>query len=334
MRGLLRQVLASKANELDTEAERLARLLGEICGGAKPAKRNTCLQLEAEQERLERAHLRTRCASCGSTRICSGKRRSNWTARKIASHSTGSAAKSLTRRGAATRRGQIEQAAAQLAQVEERATQHGKASRLCAKKQRDSSNWSRKLLCADTKRPRKRAHSSRESPNCSAQPPNWARNSISCMPITRRRSGRWRITPKPWAANRSRARNCSKNRWTFRERDRSGGNSSGKRIGERAQKLGEEVHARAGAELSSCKQNEHRDPRPVRNFARCPCRRARAANDPRTDFERPLLHSRSGAKTFRCRMAAKPAAISAPWACWPITPKSSSNTKRDRTISA
>jgi chromosome segregation protein len=53
MRGLLRQLLASKARGLDAEAERLARLLGEI--GANEAQHaQSVSQLEAEQQELDR----------------------------------------------------------------------------------------------------------------------------------------------------------------------------------------------------------------------------------------------------------------------------------------
>src|ERR1019366_2756438 len=52
MRGLLRQVLASKAKELDLEAERLAGLLGEISQHESQEARSVS-QWEAEQGRLE-----------------------------------------------------------------------------------------------------------------------------------------------------------------------------------------------------------------------------------------------------------------------------------------
>ena len=51
MRGLLRQVLASKAKELDLEAERLAGLLGEI-SQHESREAQSVSQWEAEQERL------------------------------------------------------------------------------------------------------------------------------------------------------------------------------------------------------------------------------------------------------------------------------------------
>ena len=51
MRGLLRQVLASKAKELDLEAERLAGLLGEI-SQHESQEAQSVSQWEAEQERL------------------------------------------------------------------------------------------------------------------------------------------------------------------------------------------------------------------------------------------------------------------------------------------
>jgi len=51
MRGLLRQVLASKAKELDLEAERLAGLLGEI-SQHESQQAQSVSQMETEQERL------------------------------------------------------------------------------------------------------------------------------------------------------------------------------------------------------------------------------------------------------------------------------------------
>jgi chromosome segregation protein len=51
MRGLLRQVLASKAKELDLEADRLARLVGGI-SQQESQEAQSVHQLEAEQERL------------------------------------------------------------------------------------------------------------------------------------------------------------------------------------------------------------------------------------------------------------------------------------------
>ncbi len=59
MRGLLRQVMASKALELDREAERLASLLHETTA-AEATHAQTVSSLEAEAEKLERTHLRTR----------------------------------------------------------------------------------------------------------------------------------------------------------------------------------------------------------------------------------------------------------------------------------
>jgi chromosome segregation protein len=53
MRGLLRQVLASKAGELDAEAERLARLVGDVAASETQHARSVA-ELEAEQERLDR----------------------------------------------------------------------------------------------------------------------------------------------------------------------------------------------------------------------------------------------------------------------------------------
>ncbi|HEY1865689.1 MAG TPA: AAA family ATPase, partial [Candidatus Acidoferrales bacterium] len=53
MRGQLRQLLASKARGLDAEAERLARLLGEI-GASEAQKAQSVSQFEAEQQELDR----------------------------------------------------------------------------------------------------------------------------------------------------------------------------------------------------------------------------------------------------------------------------------------
>ena len=52
MRGLLRQLLASKARGLDVEADRLARLLGEI-GAGEARQGQAVLQLEGEQQSLD-----------------------------------------------------------------------------------------------------------------------------------------------------------------------------------------------------------------------------------------------------------------------------------------
>ena len=51
MRGLLRQVLASKAKDLDLQAERLAALLGDI-SQQESHQSQSVTQMEAEQERL------------------------------------------------------------------------------------------------------------------------------------------------------------------------------------------------------------------------------------------------------------------------------------------
>ena len=89
MRGLLRQVLASKAKELDLESERLAGLLGEI-SQQESQQAQSVTQMESEQEKLN-ARTYELEGECGSTRTCSAKRRWNWTAAKIAFSSTGSA---------------------------------------------------------------------------------------------------------------------------------------------------------------------------------------------------------------------------------------------------
>ena len=124
MRGLLRQVLASKAKELDLEAERLAGLLGEI-SQHESQQAQSVSQMEAEQEQLDRARTNSK-ANCGSTRTCSAKRRWNWTAAKIAFSSTGSAPTN-SRAASSNLHLEIEQASAQAAQVEARATAHGES---------------------------------------------------------------------------------------------------------------------------------------------------------------------------------------------------------------
>ena len=53
MRGLLRQVLSNKAGRLDAEAERLARLLGEI-GSTETQQAQSLSAFEAEQQQIDR----------------------------------------------------------------------------------------------------------------------------------------------------------------------------------------------------------------------------------------------------------------------------------------
>ena len=90
MRGLLRQVLASKAKELDLEAERLAGLLGGI-SQQESQEAQSVNQMGSRAGAPRRRAPTNWKASCGSTRTCSGRRRSNSTAAKIAFSSTGSA---------------------------------------------------------------------------------------------------------------------------------------------------------------------------------------------------------------------------------------------------
>src|SRR5205085_3960079 len=52
MRALLRQILASKAHELDAEAERIATLLGDIAGSETRTAQSVS-QLEQEQQQLD-----------------------------------------------------------------------------------------------------------------------------------------------------------------------------------------------------------------------------------------------------------------------------------------
>ncbi len=89
MRGLLRQVLASKAKELDIEAERLARLSAKSRSRNR-RKRNRCTNGKPNRNGCLRAPMNWK-ANCGSTRTFSDKRRSNSTAARIAFSSTGSA---------------------------------------------------------------------------------------------------------------------------------------------------------------------------------------------------------------------------------------------------
>ena len=122
MRGLLRQVLASKAKELDLEAERLSGLLGEI-SHQESQEAQSVSNLESEQERLSgRAYelegeLRQHQNVLGQTaleldrsenRILFNRQRTN----------------ELTGRRQQLSL-EIEQASAQAAQVEARATAHG-----------------------------------------------------------------------------------------------------------------------------------------------------------------------------------------------------------------
>jgi chromosome segregation protein len=124
MRGLLRQVLASKAKELDIEAERLSGLLGEI-SHHESQQAQSVNNLETEQERLNartyelEGELRQHQNVLGQTaleldrsenRILFNRQRTN----------------ELTGRRQQLSL-EIEQASAQAAQVEARATSHGES---------------------------------------------------------------------------------------------------------------------------------------------------------------------------------------------------------------
>jgi chromosome segregation protein len=124
MRALLRQVLASKAKELDLDAERLAGLLGEI-SQHETQQAQSVNQMESEQERLGtrtyelEGELRQHQNVLGQTalELDRSENRILFNRQRI---------EELT-----SRRRQldleIEQAAAQAAQVEVRATAHGEA---------------------------------------------------------------------------------------------------------------------------------------------------------------------------------------------------------------
>ena len=124
MRGLLRQVLASKAKELDLEAERLAGLLGEI-SQHESQEAQSVSQWEAEQERLSsrtyelEGELRQHQNVLGQTaleldrsenRILFNRQRTAELTGRLQQLDV-----------------EIEQAAAQAAQVEARAAAHGES---------------------------------------------------------------------------------------------------------------------------------------------------------------------------------------------------------------
>ena len=124
MRGLLRQVLASKAKELDIEADRLARLLGGI-SQQESQESQSVNQWEAEQDRLSsrtyelEAELRQHQNVLGQTaleldrsenRILFNRQRTAELTGRLQQLSV-----------------EIEQGAAQAAQVEARATEHGES---------------------------------------------------------------------------------------------------------------------------------------------------------------------------------------------------------------
>ena len=124
MRGLLRQVLASKAKELDLEADRLAKLVGGI-SQQESQEAQSVNQWEAEQERLTsrtyelEAELRQHQNILGQTaleldrsenRILFNKQRTAELTGRLQQLNV-----------------EIEQGAAQAAQVEARATAHGES---------------------------------------------------------------------------------------------------------------------------------------------------------------------------------------------------------------
>ncbi len=86
MRGLLRIVLASKAEHLDIEAARLENLLRDM-DAAEERDARSVHELEAEQERLSARTYELDAELRQTAQLFWDKRRSISTAPKIASHS-------------------------------------------------------------------------------------------------------------------------------------------------------------------------------------------------------------------------------------------------------
>ncbi len=124
MRGLLRQVLASKAKELDTEAERLAGLLGEIAQH-ESHEANSVHQWETEQERLGsrtydlEAELRQHTNVLGQTALELDRSENRILFNRQRTSELTGRTQQLSQ--------EIEQTSAQAAQVEARATAHGES---------------------------------------------------------------------------------------------------------------------------------------------------------------------------------------------------------------
>ena len=124
MRGLLRQVLASKAKELDLEAERLSGLLGEI-SQQESHQAQSVSSLEAEQDRLGariyelEGELRQHHNVLGQTALELDRSENRILFNKQRTHELTGRRQQLTV--------EIEQATAQAAQVEVRAAAHGES---------------------------------------------------------------------------------------------------------------------------------------------------------------------------------------------------------------
>ena len=124
MRGLLRQVLASKAKELDTEAERLAGLLGEIAQH-ESHEANSVHQWETEQERLGsrtydlEAELRQHTNVLGQTALELDRSENRILFNRQRTSELTGRTQQLSQ--------EIEQTSAQAAQVEARTTAHGES---------------------------------------------------------------------------------------------------------------------------------------------------------------------------------------------------------------
>jgi chromosome segregation protein len=124
MRGLLRQVLASKAKELDLEAERLAGVLGEISRD-ESQQSNSLAQMEGEQERVGartyelEAELRQHQNVLGQTALELDRSENRILFNRQRADELANRRQQLHL--------EIEQASAQAAQVEVRATTHGES---------------------------------------------------------------------------------------------------------------------------------------------------------------------------------------------------------------
>ena len=124
MRGLLRQVLASKAKELDLEAERLAGVLGEI-SREESQQSQSLAQMESEQERVGartyelEAELRQHQNLLGQTALELDRSENRILFNRQRAEELANRRQQL--------RVEIEQASAQAAQLEARATSHGES---------------------------------------------------------------------------------------------------------------------------------------------------------------------------------------------------------------
>ena len=124
MRGLLRQVLASKAKELDLEAERLAGALGEI-SREESQQAQSLAQMESEQERVGartyelEAELRQHQNLLGQTALELDRSENRILFNRQRAEELANRRQQL--------HVEIEQASAQAEQVEARATSHGES---------------------------------------------------------------------------------------------------------------------------------------------------------------------------------------------------------------